>query len=168
MKKSTFVAGGLALALALTLAPKPTFAGTGNTSVSVSATVGQACTISTATNIAFGVYDPSASSDQPATGGLYVTCTKGATGVTVGLDLGGNATAGQRYLKGATSGGLMAYQLFKDAAHTQAWDNSANTYSLVSPTGAQQTVTIYATITKGQSTLAADSYADTVNAQINY
>ena len=58
-------------------------------SMDVSANIGMACTI-TATDIAFGAYDPivtNAATDLTATASVTATCTAGATGsITILLD----------------------------------------------------------------------------------
>ena len=68
-----------------------------STSLSVTATVNNNCTISTAA-LAFGVYDPvvtNASSPLDGTGTVTIACTKGAT-TTIGLGLGSNASGSTR------------------------------------------------------------------------
>src|SRR5437016_6746354 len=73
----------------LLAAPALSWAGSASTSLSVTATVSNNCTISTAA-LAFGAYDPivtHASTALDGTGTVTIACTKGAT-TTIGLDTG--------------------------------------------------------------------------------
>ena len=110
---------GAALAVVAGLGIATTgWAATTTSNVTVSASVSQNCTVSTAT-VAFGAYDPvaaNAASDLVAPAApLTVTCTKGATGVTIDLGQGGNYSTGRRMTDGTD---FLDYQLYK--ASTEA------------------------------------------------
>lgn len=77
---------GLAFAVVLLAVNEQTAqAATTTTTFQVTATVNSACTVS-ATNLTFGVYDPSAAAHDD-TSTVTVTCTK-ATAYDIGLDAG--------------------------------------------------------------------------------
>jgi spore coat protein U-like protein len=101
-------------------------------------------------------------------GSVTIACTKGATGVTIGLDNGLYALSTQRYMHGASHGDSLAYNLFQDSAHATLWDNSTHKFSVAAPTSkASQVLSIYGVIPKNQD-ISTDSYSDTVTATINY
>lgn len=168
MKKSPgFIAAGILL---LAGVAGKTYAGSASTTIPVTATVVQSCTIGSGT-MGFGQYDAigaNSAADLDATGSVTVACTKGASGVSIGIDPGVNSVNGQRYMKGASHGDTLAYNLFQDAAHTTAWDNNTHKFSLTAPTSsASQVLSIYGVVPKSQN-ISVDSYTDTVTATINY
>ncbi|NUR21973.1 spore coat U domain-containing protein [Frateuria sp.] len=164
----------LALAItaivALAAMSSTAYAGTATSSMAVSATVANNCTISNG-GVAFGTYDPivaNATTDLAVTGTITTTCTNGAS-VTVGLDQGAHAGTGstaaapvRRMLAGTTN--YLSYQLYTDSAHTTVWNATGPT---VSGTGAAVATTVYALATKGQN-VPTGSYADTVVATVTF
>ena len=157
-------------ALLATGIPMPAPAASSSTTIPVTATVAQSCTIASGV-ISFGLYDPvgaNATTDLATTGAVTIACTKGAAGVTISLDLGTNAAAGQRNLKGTTNGGLLQYNLFQDAAHTTPWDNATHKYSVpTSVSKVAQVLNIYGVVPHNQD-VQTDAYTDTVVATVNY
>jgi spore coat protein U domain-containing protein, fimbrial subunit CupE1/2/3/6 len=89
------------------------WAATATSTVTVSASVSQNCTVSTA-SVAFGAYDPvsaNAATDLVAAAApLTVTCTKGASGVTIDLGQGGHYSAPNRRMSDGTD--FLNYQLY--------------------------------------------------------
>ena len=157
----------VALVLVLAAAP-PAFAGSASTTLSVSATVANNCTISTSA-VAFGNYDPlvaNATTPLDQTGSVTITCTKGAV-TTVGLDPGGNALGSTRRMAGGAD--LLTYELYKDSARTAVWGNSGADLlnPATAPSKAPRSFTIYGRVPAGQDVLAA-AYADTVTATVNF
>lgn len=179
MKRSvTFLIAILAVVLAV-----PAFAGTNTSNVTVTATVAQVCGITNGA-VAFGAYDPIVANNASplnATGTLTVTCTKGATGVWVGLGVGSYAAfataPSTRAMKEAASANYLSYELYKDAARTLVWGNATATAG----SGTGQTVTfsagagltnpasltIYGQVPAAQN-VATGSYSDTVVATVNF
>lgn len=163
------LSGAVVLA-ATAFLPMAASAGSAASTVAVSATVSQNCTINTGT-VAFGSYDPvtaNASSDATVTGSLSVACTKNASAVTISLDYGAHASSTQRRMVGTSHGDFLLYNLYQDSGHTTAWDNASNKYALAAPSSkASQSINIYGVITLGQD-ISVDSYTDTVNSTINF
>ncbi len=171
--KTLFRPVGLIAIAALIVAPlTANAAGSATNTLSVTASVAQKCTIGAGT-LAFGAYDPittnlTAALDQQAS--MVVTCSKGASGVTVGFGASANAPAGcatpQRCL---VSGGInyMNYQLYSDSGRTAVWTTAIAetvTGGVTTPT----TLTIYGRIPGAQDVAAGASYADSVTATVNF
>jgi spore coat protein U-like protein len=157
-------------------------AATASTSVPVSANVTQNCAISTSSALAFTTYDPvgvNATVPLNATGQISVTCSKGAVGMTIGMDNGAHVAAAQRQMTGITATNLLLYNLFQPPTNapgiactflgTTAWTASgAGLLTLTSaPTKVARLYNVCGTIPAGQD-VAADTYSDTVGASINF
>jgi len=159
------------VAVGLSFTSTPAQAGSATANLTVSASIAQNCIIATAT-LPFGAYDPVVTNRSTAINvstTMTVTCTKGASGITMGLGASANAPAGctapQRCL--ANSGTYLNYQLYSDSGHTTVWTTAiAETISggITTPTA----VTIYGQIPPGQDASIGASYADTVVATVNY
>lgn len=154
-------------------------AGTATANLGISASVSTNCTIST-TALAFGAYDPigaNATTPLNGSGAVSVACSKGSTGLTIGLNSGINASGTQRQLLAATSTDVLQYDLFQPASTTPgaacsfpastAWDNTSTLTLTNAPSKAARTYNVCGTIPANQD-VAADSYADTVIATINF
>lgn len=94
------------------------WAGTQTSSITVTTHVIDSCTITTSTQLAFPAYDPLSGSPQTGNGAVTVTCTKGANGVTLGVDNGANyglatLSATKRSMLGAPAVDHLAYDLFQ-------------------------------------------------------
>lgn len=152
-------------------------AATDTASLSVTATVTKSCTIST-NAVAFGDYDPVAGGNVTATGSVVVACTKGASGLTVGLGNGANYASTIRNLNGATNSDKLAYSLVQPTAATPgaacpafgagtAWIGSATLGLSSAPGKAARTYNVCGQLAAGQD-VSADTYSDTVVATINF
>jgi spore coat protein U-like protein len=135
------------------------------------ATVVQKCSIANA-SMSFPNYDPLSSSATATTASVSVTCTKGTTGASVGLDNGlnsANASGGQhRAMKSGTH--YLSYDIWQDAAHTIFWGNTAgtNAEAVPVPTSATaQTLTAFGQI-PAKENAPAGSYADSVVETVNF
>lgn len=153
------------------------YAGTATANLAVSATVASNCTIST-TPLAFGTYDTITGTAVNGTGGVTVTCTKGASGLSVGLDNGGNFSGGTRNM--TSSGNSLAYSLYQPPNNTPgsactfpgttAWGNTVGTNTLGltnAPSKSARSYNVCGTIAASQD-VPAGSYTDTVVATINF
>jgi spore coat protein U-like protein len=172
----------LSVAAALLSASGIILAATATANIGISATVSKACSISSTTPVAFGIYDPigtNATAPLNATGSISVTCSKGATGMTIGLSNGASAVAGQRTMKltGGTATDLLNYTLGQPPSSVPAtactfasnipWTTTA---MMTLATGAGKTPQVYnvcGVIAAGQDVPAGD-YTDTVVATLNF
>ena len=174
MKKAIF--GTLALIL---VAASPALAGTATANVAVSANIANVCTITTGA-VAFGAYDPivtNASSPLNASGGVTITCTKGAT-TTVALGVGNNASGSVRKMKDAGTD-LLTYELYQPPnttpgsacsyASPTVWGTAgANLFTpAAAPDKNARTYNICGQVASGQD-LPSGSYTDTVVATVNF
>src|SRR5512147_588802 len=108
-------------ALAVGLAA-PALAASAQTTFTVNATVAANCSIAAAP-INFPSYDPVNPAAVSATGTITVTCTA-TTPWTVGLNAGTGGAAGGATRSMSLGAGRLGYDLFRDAGHTQIWDNA--------------------------------------------
>ena len=170
------------VAAALLVAPAIALAASATTTIAVSASVTQNCTISTTSALAFVAYDPigaNATAALNATGQVSVACSKGATGLTIGIDNGAHVAGAQRQMLGGTAAGMLQYNLFQPPNNTPStpctfpatvpWTNTgAGLFTLSSATTKVARVyNVCGTVPGGQD-VAADAYTDTVTATINF
>lgn len=166
------IVGIAAAVLAIgSLGTLPAQAGSATNNVTVSASITQNCTVGTA-NIGFGAYDPvvaqrTAALNQSTT--ISLTCTKGATGITLGLGPSANTSltpciAPLRCLTSGTN--TLSYNLYSDSPGGTVW-NSPIGESVTGGITTATSVTIYGQIPGGQDATVA-SYTDTVVATVNY
>lgn len=154
-------------------------AGSATADLAVSATVSSNCTIGT-TALDFGAYDPvsvNASVPLYATGAVTVACTKGASGLTIGMGNGLNASGTQRQMANGTE--RLQYDLYLPPNNTPnsacsfpgttAWNNTSTLSITNSPNKNARTYNVCGTIPAGQDVAAsASAYTDTVVATINF
>jgi spore coat protein U-like protein len=131
--------------------------------LTISTSVAANCVVSTG-SVAFAAYDPvgaNATADLDGAGTFTVSCTKGASGITLALGTGSN---GARKMKLASGTDLLSYELYSDSARTTVF----NSTSMANPTTkAAVTVNVYGRIAKNQD-VGIGSYADTVVATVNF
>ena len=145
-------------------------ANTATGTASVSAAVIASCSISGST-LAFGAYDPivtNASTALTVNGGaLSVSCTRGATGITIGLGTGNNSAQAVGTTRAMASGSnYLSYELYTTSAMTTVW-NSTNTVAYSPTSMAATTLTVYGSVPGGQD-LPVSSYSDSVTATVNF
>ncbi len=135
----------------------------------VTATVNPECTVST-TTVNFGAYDPvaaNAATPKDSTGTVSVYCTT-STLATVSLDLGTNALGSNRRMLGST-GDLLTYELYRDAARTIVWNtvntNTGTSTSKLTPINGG--FVAYGRVPAAQD-VGIGSYSDTVLVTVNY
>jgi spore coat protein U-like protein len=120
----------------------------------------------TPATLAFGNHG-SLSVARDATGTLSVTCSN-TTPYTVGLSAGGGAGATVASRRMTAAGVTVSYSLFRDAARTLVWGNTAGTDALAGTgTGAAQSLTIYGRAPV-QTTPAPAVYTDAVTVTVTY
>lgn len=152
----------------LAFASVAAYAATDTTTFQVTATVNATCDI-TATDLAFGTYDPN-TGDLNGTSTVTATCTDG-TPYEIGLDAGlhaASATTTTRAMVDTGGTNYLDYELYSDSARTTVWGDTlgTNTVSQTSAGGAEDHI-VYGQIPGGQF-VPASSYSDTVTATITY
>ena len=170
------------LLMALLSAPAFARAATATTSIPVSASVSQSCSISTSTGLAFAAYDPigtNATAALNATGQISVACSKGATGLTIGMDNGAHASGAQRQMLGTTATALLSYNVFQPPSNvpgvactfpgTLPWTAATGgMLTLTSaPAKAARLYNVCGTVPGGQD-VGADTYGDVLGATLNF
>jgi spore coat protein U-like protein len=163
--------GAVAVALLLLVSAREARSGSATSTLNVSMSVTNNCTIST-TAIAFGAYDPvvaNASTALDGTGGVTIACTKN-TSATIGLDLGGSPSGSQRRMStGGGSPSFANYEVYQDSGHATVWGTSGA--GLLSPSAAPskapRTFTVYGRVAAGQD-IPPGSYTDAVIATVNF
>lgn len=148
------------------------FGGTATSNLSVTSTVIDNCTISTAA-VAFGNYDPivaNASSALDGTGTVTITCTLSDV-VQVTLGQGANADTGSTDAaparRMAKDTDHLSYSLFSDSGRTAIWGNDATVDVERTGTGAADALTVYGRVSAGQNQ-PAGAYSDTVVATVTF
>lgn len=157
----------IAIIASLLLGGQAVQAATKTTTFQVTATVTESCTV-TATDLAFGNYDPSAA-DNEQTSTITVTCTKGSD-YDIGLNKGiSGADVTTRQMIDTVSTDLLNYSLFSDASRTVNWGDtvSTDTVHVGTATGAAEAHTVYGRIPAGQY-VTAGSYSDTITVTVTY
>jgi spore coat protein U-like protein len=155
----------LLLGAALALAPAMALAGTSTDTLAVSATVQTSCALNGGT-MSFGQYLSGQATDLDVEGTInYANCPVGT--LTFELDGGQSGDVNARAMKSGSSDTL-SYQLYKTSVRNAVWGMGANaqTQQIIeqTPTGS---INVYGRIPKGQ-TVAAGSYADTVNITLTF
>lgn len=140
---------------------------TTTTTFPVTATVLKACVV-TANPLAFGNYDPTATSPLDGSTTLSVFCTVGSS-FTVGLNTGtasGATVTTRRMTSGANT---LGYTLYQEAARTNNWGNTPGTDTPLATTAPvlPSTLTVYGRVPANQNVPAA-SYTDTITVTVNY
>lgn len=145
---------------------RPALAGTATTTVAVSATVTNSCTI-TAAALAFGAY-----SGALLTGSTTFSpnCTSGAAW-TVDADKGLNQTgvSGSYQRRLVNGSAFLNYNLFTDSARTINFGSTTTSGQTIAGTGtgAAQSTTFYASIPAQTGTLSG-TYNDTVTLTVTF
>lgn len=139
-----------AMASAIARAAPPTGAGT--------------CSVTSATGLAFGTYNPFSAAPLLVTGTIRHRCASKVL-PRITLDGGQAASFAPRWLRSTTD--ALAYNLYLDAACTEVWgDGSQGTreYDAVTSTA---NVTIYGRIPPGQD-VSAGTYGDVVTVTFDF
>ena len=145
------------------------FTGASST-LSASATIVNACTVTSSSALAMGTVSPAASGVWGSTA-ISVNCSSG-TAYYVGLSPSNGNVAGLGALSGTgINADKPTYQLRSASNTGPVWGNTATTTSVGNGvagtgTGSPQTLTAYATLPSANYT--PDSYSDTVTVNVNF
>lgn len=123
-------------------------------------------------NVAFGGYDVFSPVNLDSTGLLVVTCQRagGPANSTLAIAIGTSASSGlvaNRRMQPGSGSDFLRYNLFRDAARTAVWGNTAGVDTLVQAISvpnngsAQVSATIFGRIPAGQD-VRAGIYTDSV------
>lgn len=163
MKKQTRIA----VFTALSSLPLTGFSATATTTMPVTATVLNVCTVA-ALPLAFGNYDPTSATATDGSTTVTVVCTLGQS-YNVRLSQGTNGTGVTARKMIRTSGAdLLNYALYRDSSRSQNWGITDLTDTVdATGTGIVQTHTVYGQIAAG-SAVQAGAYTDTVTVTVDY
>lgn len=138
------------------------------TTIPVTATVIDSCTVDAAP-LAFGNYNGISGGMLDAVATITPTCTSG-TAYTVALDAGQGSAATQiaRKLTGP-DGAALNYGIFTDAARSTVWgDGTAGTgWKVGAGAGVAQPVMMYGRVPAAQAAMVG-AYADTITVTLTY
>lgn len=123
-------------------------------------------------NLAFGTYDVFSLASLDSSASLVVTCRRagGAPNSTLAIAIGPSASSGaiaSRRLQNAGGADFLGYNLFRDAARTAVWGNTAGVDTLVQAISVpnngsvQVSATIFGRIPAGQD-VRMGIYSDSV------
>lgn len=154
---------GSALAAVL-MGTNPASAATATTTFNVTATVVASCSTS-ASDMAFGTYNPNAVTDKTGTSTISVNCSLG-TPYTVSLNSGMNVSSGARRMADGAS--FLTYEVYQDIAATLVFGSVADLLGVSGiGTGLSVPSTIYGVIPKAQN-VSPGSYTDQITVTVDY
>lgn len=160
------------LALAALVAPVSAHAVTVTANLSVSAQVGGSCSVASS-GIDFGSYDPVILNSVlalPGVGSVDVACTL-VTSAVVTLGQGANAAGGSTNAvparRMASGSNRLAYSLYRDLLHTQAWGNTTGTGLAILGTGLNLPIPVFGSIPAAQN-VESGTYTDTVVVTVTF
>ena len=155
LKSTLIAAAGLLFA-------NSAMAETATTTFNVTATVLNSCNV-TATDLAFGDYDPTAG-NVDSTSTITTTCTAG-TNYSIALGQGQNTN---RQMKHASGPELLDYELYQPEGYTIVWvDVGGATVAQKSTTVVPVNYIVYGRVTGGQY-VTAGAYSDEVLVTVTY
>lgn len=129
----------------------------------------ETCSVSSATGLVFGAYDPFAAAPLDSTSQLVFQCTP-APRLRISLDAGGSGSFGARELR--SGGEVLRYNLYLDAARTVVWGDGTGGSSVgpdvvVRGAGGMTTAYVFGRIAAGQDP-APGAYTDTIRVTFDF
>ncbi|MFI8418183.1 spore coat U domain-containing protein [Serratia sp. NPDC078593] len=155
-------------------------AGTIQGNLGVTLTIGAGCVVNGGDSsgsvndfgaINFGTYSSlnniidASSSGSGGVGTLALECTDG-TNYTVALNDGLNATGTQRRMA-STEGAFISYNLYRDAAHSQPWNDTDGVLTATG-SGTAEPLIVYGRVPAAAVTPAEGAYTDTVTMTVSW
>ena len=140
---------------------------TATTTFRVTARVNAVCEV-TSNDLAFGTYNPKASSPHQVSSLVRATCTPGAT-YQVGLSAGTSPGATVNQRKMVSGSNTLNYQLYSDSGRSSIWGDTPGTDTVTPPagTGLSQDLPVYGAIPPAQPAAVGD-YSDTITVRVYY
>jgi len=164
LKRHSFMAKVITAAILLASTSGVALAQT--TTFQVTASVNSACSV-TATDLAFGVYDPFSVTDIDGTVTLDVLCTN-STDYDIGLDEGTGSGATVTTRRMSSGGNTLDYSLYQNTQRTNVWGDTVGVDTVADTgIGTTQNFTVYARLFALQNA-APGSYADTVTVTVTF
>ena len=151
------------------VASTPALAATATNTMPVSVNVINSCTVA-ASPMSFGAPTAIGGANIDSTSTITLQCTNGAA-YDVALDLGLNATAGQRFMSnGAATPVKIPYNVYSDSARSANWGSTSGTNTVAGVAGASGAVslTAYGRIPSTATSVGAGSYTDTVTVTVTF
>ncbi|MFN3465404.1 MAG: spore coat U domain-containing protein [Terricaulis sp.] len=157
----------LGLAFVAALAPCAAYAGTDTDSFEVTATVLASCEVS-ASDLAFGNYDPVSAAHLDADTSLSVTCTNGTPYyVALSLGDGAGATMAQRRMTKSGDTATLNYVLYQDDQRSVLWGDTGADRLSGTGDGTPDTIDVYGRVPMQQSA-PAGAYTDTIIVTVSW
>lgn len=153
----------------LILASGNALAATTSATFNVTASVVDSCTVS-ATDLDFGVIDPTANTAYDAESAVEVTCTAG-TVYTIGLGAGQapGATESSRLMMHTNGSNTLSYELYQDTARTTGWGGLLDLVPVMGlGVGTSQAYSVYGRVPEGQETARVGAYSDVITVTLSY
>lgn len=160
----------VSLLLALGIFAPRAHAATATGNLTVTANVGQTCTVASTVAVNFGTY---VGTQLDSTGLLNINCGTGTvTMITLGqgANPSGTSTDAAPDRQMASGANVLGYALYQDAARTVVWGNTTGPTGTGLPytgTGATDAITVYGRIPTGTAP-GNGVYSDTVVVTVNY
>ena len=150
------------LAAPMLLMPMSAKSGTDTDTLTVTATVQNACALNGGT-MAFGQYQSGQSTNLDVTGQINYTNCSG----TLSFELDGGQSGDINARKMLSGSNQLTYQLYRNAARNAVWGTGANAQGLQLLQPLSGKIDVYGRIPAGQA-VAAGSYTDTVNVTLTF
>lgn len=128
------------------------------------------CTVIPVGSISFGNYDVFSTVPLDSTGTIQITCDLTEAHTIISLGPSQNGGFNPRRMKNSSSGDLLAYNLFTNAARTSIWGDGTGGTGTVTQRVFRNTpaiVTIYGRMAAGQN-VRVGTYSETVTVTINW
>jgi spore coat protein U-like protein len=157
----------LSMASILALTSGSLFANTDSSDFKVTATVESSCEIKSASELAFGDYDPLATDAKEATNTIQITCSSG-TAYSVGLNGGNEGDVNAR--KMANGDDKLTYAIYLDSDKETVWGETEGT-DTIDGTAESSSDTIDLTgygVLDSEQDVPAGDYEDTITAIVSY
>lgn len=157
----------LVLALAAALTPWAAYAGSDTDSFEVTATVLASCEVS-ASDLAFGNYDPVSAAHLDADTSLSVTCTNGTPYyVSLSLGDGAGASIAQRRMTKSGDTETLDYVLYQDDQRSVLWGETGADRLSGTGDGTPDTIDVYGRVPMQQAA-PAGAYDDTIIVTVSW